>query len=106
MLHTLGPILHLCGLAAPLLIPVLAQAFVSEAPFWKRSAIVISASLVSLPLGGVLIFLGNEATISATERGNTGFAIATVQLVTLWLASFVVIVGWLAIRAVARRLAK
>lgn len=106
MLQALGPLWHMLGLIAPILLPIIAYAFTTEAPLWRRSILLILASLVSLPLGCALVFLGYEPAIFTRENVNPGVGIVAVPVVALWFVSFVGIVGWLIIAAVARRLAK
>lgn len=83
------------GLLVPVILPAAAFALGARLTFWWRSAIVILASLMSLPLGFVLMLLAEDPALLSRTHINPGIGVAAIPLMLEWAVIFagIVIVG-------------
>ncbi len=96
-------IFHALALLTPIVLPAAAFAFGARLGFWWRTIGVLLASLVSLPLGFLLMLLAHDPALLTYDHINPGVGVAAIPVMIEWAVIFtamVVVALCLAVRKV------
>ena len=73
---------------APVALPAIALVFSMKSRFWWRIVFAVVASLLSLPIGFVLMLLAHYPALFSLDHINPGMGLAAYPVLIVWAISF------------------